>query len=399
MKVACLLAVLAACGAPQRREKFPPDGSIAATRWDSQPKTAPPAWGKTVRARFFGFRGTLVLFDDAGHAGLEDPDGTIKPIAFSEPVADVEIALNGQYPTIVDRVCAVLKSGALECLSPPFHQFGRWNDLHDIKLFNGHICTSGRCYEIRHDGKHGYLVPHAGKVPAISALELDAARRTFDATSFGWRRTIKRADEAVQVDATAAPEPRVCAVLRDRTVWCFGSSFYGELGDGETNATPRLGRATIDGVVEVAVGGSTTCARTSDGRVACWGMHAHGEARFPLPPGVKTRQWPACAVDEAATERRWQERKREQRRQFESCMKRTCRPGELDCTLGCTDDPGERQPIYDHSVSCNEGGRPDFVTQPAFVPAINDAVSITASDRRICVVRGSGELTCWGPKY
>lgn len=71
----------------------------------------------------------------------------------------------------------------------------------------------------------------------------------------------------------------VCALLEDGSVVCWGANDRGQLGNGQTNA----GSATPQKVVDlppaagIAVGGSHTCAWTTDGRVFCWGLNANGQ--------------------------------------------------------------------------------------------------------------------------
>jgi alpha-tubulin suppressor-like RCC1 family protein len=78
-----------------------------------------------------------------------------------------------------------------------------------------------------------------------------------------------------------------CAVVgSDRRVYCRGRNDYGALGRGhtltrweETLAHYPVDKASggvLTGVVEVAVGGYHTCARTTDARVYCWGWQGEG---------------------------------------------------------------------------------------------------------------------------
>lgn len=86
---------------------------------------------------------------------------------------------------------------------------------------------------------------------------------------------------AVMAIASAtAVEPggaHTCALLRDRTVSCWGRN-GGALGDGATadRATPRVVPMLAD-VVEIAGGGSHTCARLASGDLRCWGVNAFGQ--------------------------------------------------------------------------------------------------------------------------
>ena len=64
-----------------------------------------------------------------------------------------------------------------------------------------------------------------------------------------------------------------CALLRNATVKCWGR-WYGEVGlvPPRPEIVPDL-----EGVTEIAAGGSHTCALHRDASVSCWGTNEYGE--------------------------------------------------------------------------------------------------------------------------
>lgn len=107
-----------------------------------------------------------------------------------------------------------------------------------------------------------------------------------------------------------------CA-LRAGVVACWGSRLYGRLGDGQTEGS-REAPAPVEGlppVVELAGGFDSTCARTADGAVWCWGGDLEGEQgngdaddaprphRLALPPvdalAAGARHYCALTADRA----------------------------------------------------------------------------------------------------
>jgi alpha-tubulin suppressor-like RCC1 family protein len=75
-----------------------------------------------------------------------------------------------------------------------------------------------------------------------------------------------------------------CAVLASRQVRCWGSNGYGSIGGGAPNDAqlPRpvnavSGPGRLTGVAQVSVGGSTTCARLTNGEARCWGFNIAGQ--------------------------------------------------------------------------------------------------------------------------
>lgn len=116
-----------------------------------------------------------------------------------------------------------------------------------------------------------------------------------------------------------------CALAGDGSVSCWGDNRNGELGDGTT--TTRLSPVQVTGLgpgstVEIAAGGSHTCARTSHGALRCWGSDSYGqlgnlstgEQTKPTTPlgfgvgtalGVATGQKHTCAVTVVDATRCW----------------------------------------------------------------------------------------------
>jgi hypothetical protein len=90
----------------------------------------------------------------------------------------------------------------------------------------------------------------------------------------------------------AVGEDSACALLDDASVWCWGSSAYGVLGNGQTGATTQREPARVtrdDGAPlrAVAVSGKDwrVCAISTAGEVLCWGIaEAH-----PTPDAARPR--------------------------------------------------------------------------------------------------------------
>jgi alpha-tubulin suppressor-like RCC1 family protein len=85
----------------------------------------------------------------------------------------------------------------------------------------------------------------------------------------------------------AAGATHACVLLREGTVWCWGSDDDGELGTGFTGDTMCTGGITcrptpkkvtgLDGITQISAGVASTCAVEGDsGKVHCWGRDALG---------------------------------------------------------------------------------------------------------------------------
>src|SRR5262249_6631134 len=79
--------------------------------------------------------------------------------------------------------------------------------------------------------------------------------------------------------ATSTIGRHTCARTVAGTLWCWGKNDWGQLGNGTTTNSPSPVQINALGtnVVEVAVGGSHTCARKSDNSLWCWGINEDGE--------------------------------------------------------------------------------------------------------------------------
>ena len=76
----------------------------------------------------------------------------------------------------------------------------------------------------------------------------------------------------------SAGDNGACARKNDHSLWCWGSNFEGNVGDGTTlrRLTPVPVTALGNAVAEVSMG-VHTCARKTDGTVWCWGHNGNGQ--------------------------------------------------------------------------------------------------------------------------
>ena len=176
--------------------------------------------------------------------------------------------------------------------------------------------------------------------------------------------------------AIAAGGSATCALTSAGAVKCWGTNYYGQLGDGSRS---KESDAPVDvvglssGVVAVAVGNQHACAVTSAGAVKCWGGNTWGQlgdgskvdSGVPVDVvglssdvvGVSAGFFNTCAVTSAGAVKCWGDN----------------RAGQL-----------------------GDGSTVDSALPVDVVGLSRGAVSISVGGMQVCVVTAAGAVKCWG---
>lgn len=200
---------------------------------------------------------------------------------------------------------------------------------------------------------------HASADDALCAAAIDAAS---DAAA-----------PSTRVIALAAGREHACAVGEDTELWCWGSNYAGQIGNGDGSLEPVPVPASLGtGWSWVAAGGERTCG-VRDGELLCWGV----TSREPVPvpaPAAPPDQWLAVAVG----------------------------PGHL-CAIGAI---GAAQRLWcagaDFYGELGDGDGDTGSAQLRPVAMTGDGVDVTdwrqvsAGEDHTCAVRTGGEAYCWG---
>lgn len=175
--------------------------------------------------------------------------------------------------------------------------------------------------------------------------------------------------DAVQLASGVAHS---CAVRRGGTVVCWGSNFFGQLGDGtlQRSSSPVVAQGVTDAVA-VAAGTSFTCALLGSGTVKCWGANYSGQlgdnTKVDRPTaalvqqlsgvtGLATAEHHACAIVGGGTVKCWGK-----------------------------NDEGQ----------LGNGGTAESLL-PKSISSLTDIVQVVAASRFTCAVEGAGQVHCWG---
>ena len=171
--------------------------------------------------------------------------------------------------------------------------------------------------------------------------------------------------------AIASGNAHACIVKKDGAVACWGSNFFGQLGDGTTER--RSSPVTVGGVrgaTALAGGTSFSCALLATGKVSCWGANYGGQ----LGDGTKTNRYTADFVQN------------------------------LEGASAIATGEQHACAIVSGSVRCwgknTEGqlgnGSVDESLAPTTVSAINDVEQVVAASRFTCARQKGGQVYCWG---
>ncbi len=181
-----------------------------------------------------------------------------------------------------------------------------------------------------------------------------------------------------------------CALSRDGRVRCWGSGNDGRLGHkdtvesiGDDEVPSAWDPVELPEIAELDAGEEHTCARTTDGRVFCWGNnntsyrlgYGHGQVvgddESPLEAG------PIAVLDAAGIAAG----------EFHTCVL----SGDGD--VSCWGSNGEGQLGYGDTVTTAEG---ELAGHRGKVALPGVAAQIVAGSRHTCARMTSGDVACWG---
>ena len=189
---------------------------------------------------------------------------------------------------------------------------------------------------------------------------------------------------AIQVSAGTT---HTCVVLSSHAVRCWGMAGSGQLGYGDTNdcwLASTAGDVPLGGVaVQVAVGGTHTCAVLDTGAIRCWGLGSYGRLGYGNTETIGDDEYPSDAGDVplGATAV-----------QVSAGWAHTC------VLLGsgavrCWGDGSSGQLGYGNTEDIGDDELPAAAGD---VPLGGMAVQISAGGDHTCALLDTGAVRCWG---
>ena len=163
-----------------------------------------------------------------------------------------------------------------------------------------------------------------------------------------------------------------CALSASKTVQCWGTNIYGQLGDGTTvsRSTPAP-VAGLSDVIALSSGPQHTCALLSNGHISCWGFGNSCELGGGCPSFSITPREVAGIADATQLTVGLQY----------SCALRS------DATVWCWGGNAYGQVGVGHRTA---------VLQPAQVLDLTDVVRLEGDLFNACAQTRNGRVFCWG---
>jgi hypothetical protein len=169
----------------------------------------------------------------------------------------------------------------------------------------------------------------------------------------------------------------VCALTTAGGVKCWGSNYYGGLGNGTwtDSSTPVNVTGLTSGVAQISAGGGTNCAVTSGGGAKCWGYDFDGELGNGLP-----RVDSSTPVDVSG---------------LTSGVAQISAGGDHTCAV--TTAGGAKCWGQDRSGQVGNGFFDGKIAHPVDVTGLTSGVAqISAGSFYTCAVTTGGGVECWG---
>ncbi len=209
------------------------------------------------------------------------------------------------------HTCAIVEGGSLHCWGPGrFGRLGYGNTSNvgddETPASVGAVNAGGKVIDVAAGAAHTCALLAGGKVRCWGrgASGRLGYANTNDVGDDETPASVGPVDVGGKVARIYAGGDHSCALLAGGTVRCWGANNYGQLGYGHTNPigddeTPAsAGDVDVGGtVIDLALGGSHTCALLAGGRVRCWGWGGYGQLGYGKRRSIGDNEVPARAGD------------------------------------------------------------------------------------------------------
>jgi len=202
-------------------------------------------------------------------------------------------------------------------------------------------------------------------------------------------------------DAVALSADGNCLVERSGTARCWGSNYFGRIGDG-TRTDQKLPSAVqnIPAVARIQSTNSRTCAVTTNGELFCWGDFPRFHATRAL--GISDATFVSAGYDNSCATRRdgtllcWGARSAVANGEisYHDTNEPEDRYALRDAVSIATATPASHS--YDACVVRSAGQVVCYDEHDVLRLAIPDAMRVATGQGHACALRRSGRVVCWG---
>jgi alpha-tubulin suppressor-like RCC1 family protein len=260
-----------------------PDGSVPRAQSIAP---LPLALGSVVGVSLGGFFGCGLVADSGVSCWGDDTQGELGRVleAGSFDPTPTPVPLTGSASAVATgkyHACAVLRDHSVECWGARDHgQVGQVADggvavPQIIAGLAASAVTAGEGSSCAITTAGGVVCWGGNQYGQLGRGDGDASATAVAIDPTPQPVALPAGSVAVQI---ASAVGSACALLSDRTAWCWGDNAYGELGTG--SAVPGFSSrpAQVQGltnIVQIAAspGGWTVCALLQEGSVRCWGSN------------------------------------------------------------------------------------------------------------------------------
>ncbi len=247
----------------------------------------------------------------------------------------------------------------------------------------GSLCGEGTCLSVAFPAKtfhHACVLHQDGRA---SCWGYNEGGQVGDGTMSNVSRPVPVVlPDGSPIAELATGEFHTCARNEAGQVWCWGRNERGQLGTGDTMASPTPvpvydGLQPLTGVVGLALTDASTCAVSQSGHVRCWGSGQHGR----LGNGETEDSLTPVTVREGSGE-------------FGGVVGLAAGNNHVcarmgDASLWCWGRNNNGQ------LGLGTSGSGTDVSMPTQVPGLTGVDQVVAAGFRTCV-RIGGAVKCWG---
>jgi alpha-tubulin suppressor-like RCC1 family protein len=178
------------------------------------------------------------------------------------------------------------------------------------------------------------------------------------------------------VTAITAGILHTCAIVAGGGVKCWGSNWYGEVGDGTGTVrfTPVDVFGLSQGVIAITAGGYHSCALLQTGGVKCWGYNENGQLGDGTISYLRSTPVDVVGLDSGAAA-------------VAAGVNHSC---------ALTDQGGVKCWGYNGVGELGDGTTESHTTPVDVVGLGSDVMAIAADFEHSCVLASNGGVKCWG---